>query len=134
MKLKNVLHKGNGIFNVALPPSYVCHTVATPKPTVSGECSNVGTPPHMIHHSTSVPNFDKTIPLPTPIQQLLDKCIEMQHKQSNRRRQDIKTSQWIRPAQPSSDIKLKVEGAGDIIENVGKGDGGHNMINMVVTG
>jgi hypothetical protein len=65
MKLKKDPHRRNVINSSAQPPSCVSQAVASPTPTVHGECSNVGTPPQ----------------LPSPVQQLPDQCIEMERKQ-----------------------------------------------------
>ena len=54
--------KGSVIDSSAQPPTCVGQAVATPTPTGSGKWSNVGTPPHMIHHYTYVPDLDKTLP------------------------------------------------------------------------
>jgi hypothetical protein len=76
MNAKKAPNRRKAIDTSAQPPSCVCQAVATPTPTISGEFTNVGTPSYMIHYSTSFPDPGKTLPLPTPMHQLLDRCIE----------------------------------------------------------
>jgi hypothetical protein len=63
---------------------------------------NLGSPTNS-SHSISIPDSDKTLPLPTPMQQSLDWCVSMS-KLSQCRRWNSTSSQWIRHNQPVVDI------------------------------
>ena len=63
---------------------------------------NFGSPTNS-SHSFSIPDSDKTLPLPTPMQQSLDWCVSMS-KLSQCRRWNSTSSQWIRHNQPVVDI------------------------------
>jgi len=60
--------------------------------------SDPSTPTGSGRHLNSTPDSEKTLPLPTPMQQSLDRFIFRQPKLCPRRRWDVHSCKWIRPA------------------------------------
>ena len=60
--------------------------------------SDPSTPTDSGRHLNSTPDSEKTLPLPTPMQQSLDRFIFRQPKLCPRRRWDVNSCKWIRPA------------------------------------
>ena len=93
-------HSINSIAPPALPPS--CGSTHVSPPDSSSINSGPFTPIKS-RLLNSTPDSDKTLPLPTPVQQSLDRCILNQRKLCPRRRWDVRSGKWIRPAMPFFD-------------------------------
>jgi hypothetical protein len=93
-------HSSNSIAPPALPPS--CGSTHVSPPDSSSINSGPFTPIKS-RLLNSTPDSDKTLPLPTPVQQSLDRCILNQRKLCPRRRWDVRSGKWIRPAMPFFD-------------------------------
>jgi hypothetical protein len=93
-------HSSNSIAPPALPPS--CGSTHVSPPDSSSINSGPFTPIQS-RLLTSTPDSDKTLPLPTPVQQSLDRCILNQRKLCPRKRWDVRSGKWIRPAMPFFD-------------------------------
>ena len=93
-------HSSNSIAPPALPPS--CGSTHVSPPDSSSINSGPFTPIKS-RLLNSTPDSDKTLPLPTPVQQSLDRCILNQCKLCPRRRWDVRSGKWIRPAMPFFD-------------------------------
>ena len=94
--------------SVVLPPSIKSfegvdllvktNTMGTQHSSIFIANSDPSTPTDSGRHLNSTPDSEKTLPLPTPMQQSLDRCIFRQPKLCPHRRWDVHSCKWIRPA------------------------------------
>lgn len=92
-------HSCNSISPLTLNPC--CgSTHVSPRPDSFSINSGPFTPTKL-RLCNSTPDTDKTLPLPTPVQQSLDRCIL--HQRQLCRRWDVDSGQWIRPPMPFFD-------------------------------